>query len=363
MPSELTIVVPSYNEKANILPLLNALKSVLGKISWEVIIVDDDSPDGTATLAREIARNDSRVRCIQRFRRRGLSSACIEGILASSSPFVCVMDADLQHDEQLLPNMLNALMNEDLELVIGSRYLEEGSTGKLPQHRVWLSKFATNISKLFLKQSVTDPMSGYFMFRRGFFEQIVSQLSGKGFKILLDILVSTEKKIKLTEFPYSMRERSRGESKLNYLVVWEFILLLVEKLFRRLIPRRFISFVIIGFSGVFVHLLVLWIMHRYWVSEFLPSQTIATVVAMTSNFILNNHLTYYDKSLHGIHFCRGLFSFYLACSVGAIINVALATMLYESAFPWWVAGLFGAIAGAVWNFSATAVFTWGEKDS
>jgi len=273
------------------------------------------------------------------------------------------MDADLQHDEQLLPNMFNALMNDDVELVIGSRYLEEGSTGTLVQRRVWISKLATRLNKFILKQPVTDPMSGYFMFRRDFFERIMFQLSGKGFKILLDILVSTEKKIKLTELPYSMRERYQGESKLNALIMWEFILLLIEKISRRMIPRRFISFVIIGFSGVFVHLAVLWIMHRYWATGFLPSQTIATIVAMISNYILNNHFTYYDKSLHGVQFYRGLFSFCLACSLGAIINVTLASMLFESVFPWWLAGLFGAIAGAVWNFSATAVFTWRGKDS
>ena len=358
LTTELTIIVPTYNEYKNITLLVSALDKVLHDIAWEVIFVDDDSPDGTANLVRELAQEDQRVKCIHRLDRRGLSSACIEGVLASSSPVVCIMDADLQHDEKIIQDMYSTILKDDLELVIGSRYISAGSTGTMPKHRVWVSKFATLIGRLVLKQPVSDPMSGFFMLKRKFFEEIMRSLSGRGFKILLDILISAGRKIKLVEMPYSMRERTQGESKLSAGVVWEFFQLILEKYFGKFFPGRFVSFVVVGLSGVVVHLFVLWLLHKYWATGFIPSQAVATLVAMTSNYILNNSFTFRDKKLHGIKFIRGLFSFYIACSMGAIINLSVATLLFEYALPWWFSGLMGAVVGAVWNYSLTATFTW-----
>lgn len=361
LTTQLTIIVPTYNEYKNIKLLVSMLDKALQDIVWEVIFVDDDSPDGTAKLVRELAREDQRVKCIQRLGRRGLSSACIEGILASSSTVVCIMDADLQHDEKIIQKMYSTLIKEDLELVIGSRYIDAGSTGTMPRHRVWVSKFATLIGKLVLKQPVSDPMSGFFMLKRNFFEKIMRSLSGRGFKILLDILISSDRKIKLMEIPYTMRERTQGESKLSAGVIWEFFQLILEKYSGRIFPARFVSFVVVGLSGVVVHLIVLWFLHRYWATGFIPSQAVATLVAMTSNYILNNSFTFRDKKLRGIKFLRGLLSFYVACSMGAIINLSVATLLFEYALPWWFSGLMGAVAGAVWNYSLTATFTWSNN--
>jgi len=357
---DLTIIIPTYNEKENIYHIYDLIKKAVTNINWEIIVVDDDSPDGTSSIVREIEENDRRVRCIQRLDRRGLSSACIEGILASSSPVICIMDADLQHDEKIIPDMYSALLEHDLELVVGSRYIGSGSTGTMPRYRVLVSKFATLIGGFVMKQSVSDPMSGFFMLRRDFFEKVMRNLSGRGFKILLDILISTDRAIKVREVPYVMRERAQGESKLSAQVIWEFFILIMDKFFGRILPIRFISFVTIGFSGVFVHLLVLGILHKILNIQFIYAQALATLVAMTSNFILNNHFTYQDKKLQGKQFIRGLFSFYIACSIGAVINVALAELLYELSFFWWLAGMLGAIAGAVWNYALTATFTWSK---
>lgn len=362
MSAELTLVVPTYNEVENIQPLIDVVSVALkGVCQWEMIVVDDDSSDGTADLVREISRNDPRIRCLQRIGRKGLSSACIEGMLASSSPYLCVMDADLQHDESLLPKMLETLKSGRVNIVIGSRYMEHGSTGSLARRRVWISKIATRIGKLLFKQSVTDPMSGYFMLERKLYDRFIRRLSGKGFKILLDILISSGDTLRYQELPYIMRERSRGESKLSMTVVWEFFTLLVDKLLGRLFPVRFINFSIVGLSGVGVHLVVLWAMYRLGDSGFLPSQAVATLIAMTSNYFLNNYITYSDKRLKGVAMFYGLFSFYLACSFGALINLALADFMFERAVPWWIAGVSGAVAGAVWNYTVTAVFTWGKS--
>lgn len=361
MTAELTIVVPTYNECENIHPLLEAVAQALDGVAWELLFVDDDSPDGTHQVARELAASDPRVRCIRRIGRRGLSSACMEGVLASSSRFVCIMDADRQHDEKILPAMLDKLAYGGADIVIGSRYMPEGGTGGLARHRVWISRVATRIGSLLLRVRASDPMSGYFMMTRNFFDTVVGRLSGKGFKILLDILVSADRPMQVAEVPYTMRPRDRGESKLNALVAWEFASLVVEKLFGRLFPRRFIAFTLVGFIGLFVHLCILWFMYRHLGQMFFPSQALATFTAMTGNYLLNNYFTYRDKRLRGAAFFKGLLSFYIACSFGALINLALASLLYDFSFPWWLAGAAGAVAGAVWNYAVTAVLTWGGE--
>lgn len=357
--SDLSIVVPTFNEVNNVKPLIDALHKVLDEHKWEVLFVDDDSNDGTAAHVREISQVDPRVRCVQRLGRRGLSSACIEGVLASSAPYILIMDADMQHDEVIIPDMLAQLKEQDFDIAIGSRYTEGGSTGVLSSSRVKISRAATRISQTIFKNKVNDPMSGFFMVRRSFFESVMHKLSGKGFKILLDILVSCDSNLKFVEVPYVMRQRTHGESKLSSKVIWEFFSLIIDKLLGRILPLRFLSFAAVGLSGVLVHLVVLWLLHKLWMTSFIPAQAVATIVAMTTNYILNNELTYRDKKLRGINFIKGLFTFYAACSLGAFFNLAIAGWFFDQDFPWWLAGLSGAIAGAVWNYAVTSVFTWG----
>jgi len=358
MALELSIIVPTYNETQNLEPLIDAVSLALKNINWEIIFVDDDSPDCTAEHAHEIARNNNRVRCIHRISRRGLSSACIEGMLSSSAPYIAVMDADLQHDETILIDMLNRLKNEDLDLVVGSRYMSGGSTGELASNRVFLSKFASSASKLLLKTPLNDPMSGFFMLTRKHVNKTAHNLSGKGFKILLDMFVSSDEKIKYAEIPYKMRSRKLGNSKLDAMVIWEYALLLIEKSVGKILPFRFIMFVAVGFTGLFLHLLILGFLHNYLEMSFLISQSAATIVAMTNNFIINNLFTYRDQRLHGLGFLYGLVSFYIACSIGAIINIVLAGFVFEHSVPWWLSGSIGALAGSVWNYAITSTFTW-----
>ena len=360
MSAELTLVIPTYNEFDNIVPLIQSIDQLFADTDthWEILFVDDDSPDGTAEHIRQIALHDDRVRCIQRVGRRGLSSACIEGMLACSSPYVAVMDADMQHDESILTEMLRCIKQDNLDIVVGSRHIAGGSTGELAAHRVWLSKLASYASKLVLKVPLNDPMSGFFLLRRDLINSISHKLSGKGFKILLDIFSAAGKTIKFAEVPYQMRSRRKGDSKLDSMVIWEYAVLLIDKSIGKIIPFRFILFVSVGMVGLLVHFLILGTMFNYLNFSFWESQLAATVIAMTNNFILNNTFTYNDKKLHGLAFFRGLISFYLACSIGAVINVQLAEFIYEHTVPWWVSGLVGAFVGSVWNYAITATFTW-----
>jgi len=362
LSTELSIIVPTYNEAGNVCALIEVLQRALPDCDWEVVFVDDDSPDGTSRIVRELAARDRRVRCIQRLDRRGLASACVEGMLSTASPYLCVMDADLQHDAALLPDMLARLKAGGIDLVIGSRYVGAGSTGELRRARVWMSRLATHLSRVLTGLDVRDPMSGFFMMQRPFFERVMHRLSNRGFKILLDTLMSADPPAVYAELPYHMRSRVQGESKLSGRVLWDFLIMLVDKLAGRMIPVRFISFAAVGFSGIFVQLFALWLLHRALTTAFLPADALATVAAMTSNFTLNNLFTYRDRRLRGMAWLRGLFSFYIACAFGAFINVALATHLFGLGQPWWLAGLLGAVAGAVWNYAMTAVFTW-PKDA
>ena len=279
--SELTVVVPTFNERDNVAPLVELVGAALAGIDWEVIFVDDDSADGTAAVVRDLARRDPRVRCIQRIGRRGLSTACIEGVLASSSPFVAVMDADLQHDERLLPLMLEVLKGDTCDLVVGSRYVSGGSLGDWDNRRAGISGLATRLSRFVCKADIADPMSGFFMVRRGVFEGAVRRLSGQGFKILLDLLASAPGQIRLKELPYQFRRRRHGTSKLDTLVAWEFGMLLADKLVGHLVPVRFALFAFIGAIGLGVHLAVLRAALTAPTLGFAAAQAIATLVAMT----------------------------------------------------------------------------------
>ena len=358
---ELTVVIPTLNERDNIGPLVELLDAVLETVSWEVIFVDDDSPDGTAERIREISWRDRRVRCLQRLGRRGLTTACIEGALATSAPYIAVMDADMQHDEKLLPRMLAILKSEPVDLVVGSRYTVGGGIGGWDTGRANMSALATRLSRLICKAEIADPMSGFFMLPREVLEGALRRLSGQGFKILLDILASSPRSLRVSELPYQFRERQHGESKLDTLVAWEYMMLIADKLIGHIVPVRFALFAFVGGIGLFIHMAVLWLALTITGAAFNLAQTVATIVAMTANFFLNNLFTYRDRRLRGFAVLRGLFTFYAICALGAVANVGIAGYVFSRNEVWWLAGLAGVVVGSVWNYSVSSVFTWTQK--
>jgi dolichol-phosphate mannosyltransferase len=356
---ELTVVVPCYNERPNVAPLIARLEAALFGIAWEVVYVDDDSPDGTAAEVRRIAQTDPRVRCIRRIARRGLASAVIEGALSSSAQFVAVIDGDLQHDETKLPEMLAALRTGRYDIAVGSRHAEGGdASGLTNRWRHVLSDGGIWLAQLFLPVRLTDPMSGYFMLPRPLFEQLSTALTGQGFKILVDLALSSPAPLRVIEIPFHFQERVAGESKLDALVLAQFGGLLLDKVFGGLLPLRFISFALVGGLGVVVHLAVLTIGLKLTGHGFEAAQAVATLVAMVFNFLLNNEITYRDQRLRGPPLWRGLLVFMLVCGVGAVANVGIANVLYEGHTAWSVAGAIGAVIGVVWNFAVSATLVW-----
>lgn len=356
---ELTVVLPTYNERDNLPLMVERLGRVLAGVAYEIVVVDDNSPDGTADVGRAIAARDPRVRVIRRVGRRGLSGACVEGMLASSAEVVAVMDADLQHDESLLPEMLGRLRSGAVDLVVASRHVEGGDVGEgLSKIRAAGSGLANRLARRLLNVTLSDPMSGYFMIRRAEVERLAPKLSTQGFKILLDIVATARGSLRIAELPFTFRERLHGDSKLDTLVALDYLGLLVSKLFGDLVSVRFLMFGLVGASGVVVHLVALKAALELIGLPFNAAQTLATVVAMTTNFYLNNRLTYRDRRLTGLAALRGLLSFYAVCSVGVLANVGVANLIYEREPIWWLAGAAGAAMGAVWNYAASSVLTW-----
>ena len=358
---DLAIIVPTYNEIENVEKLARLVGAALSPLRYEIIFVDDHSPDGTAQKVRELSQTLPGVRCLERVGRRGLSSAVIEGMMATSAPVAAVIDGDMQHDETRLAPMLQLLLTQNADIVVGSRYMDGGGFGDWSAKRRRMSELATNLSKRLTGVVLSDPMSGFFMVRTASFRDRVGDLTGVGYKILLDILSARGDTMQLKEIPYEFRTRQAGESKLDNKVLLEFAELLIARTVGRWLPTKFIMFSMVGGFGVVIHMVILSGLFASEVMSFAASQTTATLVAMVVNFFVNNFFTYFDRMLKGWQLIPGLLSFCAASSVGALANVGLSVYLFQNlGVPWFGAALVGIIVGATWNYAITALFTWKE---
>jgi len=360
-----TIIIPTWNEADNISVLYEKISAAMSTYDWKIIVVDDDSEDLSWQLADEIGESDPRVSVIRRIGRKGLTSACIEGFVASDTDYCAVIDADLQHDEGLLPKMLQTFIESpDTDLVVGSRKMADASFGQMPKHRVIASEFARKLTKLAIRIPLSDPLSGFFMIKRSSFLAVKKKLFGRGFKILLDICAASEPSLKIAELPYSMRSRHAGESKLKWQVMFEFVAFLIYQFFgqRFALPPKFIKFCVVGLSGVVVHMSVLAVTHKLLLWSFLSSQILATIVAMISNFVINNNFTFREQKLTGLAFYKGALSFAVICSVGSLIGISVSTFLNDRGTVWWLAGFVSIALSAIWNFCVNNVFTWRNRE-
>jgi dolichol-phosphate mannosyltransferase len=355
---ELTVVVPSYNERGNVALVMERVARALGDTPFEVLFVDDLSPDGTAEEVRRVAALDPRCRLISRCA-RGLSGAALEGMLSAQAPVVALLDADLQHDEALLQPMLERMRGEGADLVVASRHATGGSDEALGRRHA-LSSAGATLARGLLGVRLTDPMSGFFMVRRALVERVAKRISPDGFKILLDLVTAAPRDIRIAELAYRFRPRAGGASKLDAKVALEFAALLASKLTGGLLPLRFVMFCFVGGLGLVVHLAVAWLVLRAGQS-FIVAQSAATVVAMTSNFFLNNAITHRDRALRGGRLAGGLLAFYAICSFGVVANVGFASVFFGRYPTWWLAALAGALVGTVWNYAISATFVWRSR--
>lgn len=354
---ELAIIVPTYNERENLAPLAAALEQALGGIDYEMVVVDDDSADGTSEAARQLAQRDARVRIVQRIGRRGLSSAVVEGMLATSAPYLAVIDGDLQHDERILPRMLETLKAGGLDVVVGSRNTEGGSMGEFSSWRVKLSNAGRQLSRTVSKTPLSDPMSGFFLLDRRFLDEVVRDLSSTGFKILLDLLASARRPVKLAEVPYTFRQRTRGESKLDVMVSLEYLQLILDKWVGDYIPVTYVIFGMVGAFGVLVNLMLLFVLMRGGL-EFATAFLASSCLVIAVNYFLNNAFTFRAHRLRGAALALGLIYFYLGCGVGLAVNLQLAHSLRLNGVTPWLAGLLGITLSSVWNYWITTILVW-----
>ncbi len=358
----LSVVVPTYREAANVPVLFERLKTTLAGLPWEMIVVDDDSSDGTADVAYGLAAHDPRLRCIRRVNRVGLAGAVVEGWLSSSADFVAVIDGDLQHDESILPKMYAALAAGRGNLAIGTRVADQTAPGGLSPARQKLSDLGAWFFRRVAGVGVSDPMSGFFMIRRDIVSRLAPRLSPDGFKILVDVVLSAGGGLEIVETPYVFRPRQAGESKLSPLVGLDFLGLVVHHASGGALPIRFVLFALIGGVGLVVHLLVLTaLIEGLGSANFIAFQVMATLIAMASNFLLNNEITYRAFRYRGWGMAGGFALFALLCSVGAIANVDIASWLFHGQQVWWVAGLAGALVSVVWNYAASTTIVWRKR--
>jgi dolichol-phosphate mannosyltransferase len=355
---DLSIIIPTFSERDNVPILVNLLRDALAECAWEVIFVDDNSPDGTAAAVRAIGEQDDRVRCIQRIGRRGLAGACLEGMLASAASYLAVMDADLQHDETRLVPMLALMRAGNVDLVVASRYMAGGSAESFSPQRSRISRWSSALIRFLFASQLSDPLSGFFMLRRETAVELAPSLSSQGFKILLDIVATARGRLRVAEVPSVFRKRLHGRSKLDSRVALDFIGLTLAKLTRDAVSLRLLLFCLVGLTGVAVHVAVLDVCLKFSDLSFISSQAVATIVAIAWNFVMNNRLTYRDQRLSGWAFLIGLLQFEAICSVGAISNVGVASWLFAEDPDWRIAGIGGALIGAVWNYALSAALVW-----
>ncbi len=359
----LSLVLPTYNEAENIPLLLPKLEDALCFVPHEIIIVDDDSPDETWKVAQELAQKRNNVHVIRRIGRRGLSSAVLEGFLISKGDVLAVMDADGQHDMNVIEKLYRAIGKTKAHIAIGSRYVEGGSIGEWDERRYMMSRIATRMAISLCQVKVQDPMSGFFALDRETFEEVLPRLNPKGFKILLDILVHVPGVTSVVEIPFTFGIRTHGESKLSRRVQLEFLEYLYDVTFGKYIPLAFIKYCIVGSLGVAVHIsmytfLSSFVTHQGSLNAYGFSLAVigAIETAIIFNFLLNNVWTFAHTRLRGIAAFLGFLKFNGACLFGAFANYAVSTFLFSIGWSVFV----GALTGVFWNYTMNRLITWKE---
>ncbi len=358
----LSIILPTYNERDNICPLINKLLNLNAFYNLEILVIDDNSIDGTASLVRSIAQKDQRIRLVHRVDRTGLSSAIKEGFMNSTGSIVAVMDSDGQHEPDAIKEAIYKLNKDGLDLVIGSRFLGDSEIKGLSNRRKKGSSFANYFSRLSLSanyNNLTDFMSGCLVMKRESCVYYVHKVDVNGFKFLYELLAVSNGSLKVAEIGLTFQPRTYGKSKLDIAIFWDFLISLLHSLSLRILPRRAISFALVGATGVLVQLLSTEILTRSLQLDFVSALPYSVIVAATSNYLINNSLTFRSKRLKNWPLIKGLLKFLLVASLPVIANVGLATSFYNildmNAFWSQMAGI---LVVFIWNYVASSKFVW-----
>jgi len=357
MSETVSVIVPTYNEKENIKPLIERVHQALAGYEHEILIVDDNSKDGTAEAAEELTRTYP-VKVLVRKDERGLGTAVVHGVKNSSGNLIVVMDADLQHPPEVVPVLVKALQC-GADFVVASRYIPGGGVPNWGLFRRIVSKTAIAIAHVLLPitRKIKDATSGFFAFQR---EGIAgAELRPIGYKIMLEILV--EGKFNSTlEVPYIFKERSTGISKFNTRQQVEYLRHLFSMMKRTGELTRFVKFLAVGLSGVVVNMGALWLLTRFGGLPYYVSSLFAIELSIISNFALNDYFTFADRrNGNGNSFLSRLLRFNVTCAVGAAIQYGLL-LLFTSVFGvhYLISNIIGIAAGTLWNYLVNVSWTW-----
>ena len=358
----LSIVLPTYNEAGSIRSVIASLLELHPDWPLEVLVVDDDSRDGTPETVRQLARTDTRVRIIQRVGRSGLASAIKEGLIAAIHPIAMVMDSDGQHEPASVLKAIQRLEDNGLDLVAGSRFLDHSAIHGLSDRRTEGSTLANHLARLTLPNSyrhLTDYMSGFFALNLERCLPLIRQVDVNGFKFLYELLSISHGQLHTREIPLRFQPRLHGNSKLDVAVLWDFLVSLLHTASMRLLPRRAISFGLVGASGVLVQLITTSLLMGLFALRFQQALPIAVLTAASSNYLVNNALTFRDRRQSGRQLIQGLLKFLLVASLPALANIGLASGFYaliqEHAV---LAQLAGIVVVYIWNYAASSRFVW-----
>jgi dolichol-phosphate mannosyltransferase len=351
-----SVVICTLDEHEAIGGVLDDVVAELGDISHEILVVDDSVDDRTAQVVRSRSWSNPDIRLIRREGAGGLASAAIAGWDVARGQLLAIMDGDGQHDPRLIGRMVDRMAGAPVDVAVASRYLAGGGSG-LAGYRHWISRAGVNLSGLLLGLRLADPMSGCFVMTRAWYQLVRPRLSGLGFKILIDVVASDRRRPRLLQIPTALRPRAGGVSKLDLRVVFDLLALLIEKRTGGALPARMTQFLVVGLTGLVVHLMAL-AASRELGAPFWLGQSCAILMAMSWNFMLNNGLTFRDQRLRGGAVWQGLLSFYVACLGGAVVSEVVGAGLHALDLPWFAAGAAGALLGAFWNYGAVRRLTW-----
>ena len=358
----ISVIIPTYNEYKNLPKLLDQLLNLETIFEKEIIIVDDNSSDGTQNLARSYSQNDRRIRLISRLGRSGLSSAIKEGCLCASGDLIVIMDADGQHEPNSIINGLKKFNNKNIDIIIGSRFLEESIIKGLSSKRESGSSIANFLARITLHsgyKKLTDYMTGFILLKRNSCIKYIEKIDVNGFKFLYELLSLSKGKLTVIEIPLVFGFRKFGQSKLDLAVIWDFLISLIHNFFGRIIPRRAFSFALVGLIGVFVQMFAIYFLLAVTDFDFEKILPVGVILAATSNYIINNILTFRSNKLSGKNFYFGLFKFLLVASLPIIANIGVANLFYNQlSSNTFFAQIAGILVVFIWNYAASSRVVW-----
>ncbi len=374
-----SVITPTFNEAENLPILVEQLHAALDGIDHEIVVADDDSPDRTWEVAEQLAADDPTITVMRRFHDPGLSAAVLDGMSVARGEMLAVIDADLQHDASILPDMVERIRSGDADVVVGSRSTVGGGYGEWAASRRLVSWIATLIARLLLRVPVSDPMSGYFVVSRRAYEQTAPQINPRGFKILLEF-VGRNHDLRVDEVGYEFANRVHGETKLNRSVIRSYLLGVAELRVGRQINPALLLYVLVGIVGLVVNSVAFWVAE--WIGfpmidtglndEIDPIATsfiFSVQLSILVLFVLNNEFTFWELRFRGWARLPALVVYEAMSLVGMGVHIAVFTFLQESGFLLSFLGgatrvvhnLMGAVVALVINWYLNTTYLWRRR--